>query len=75
MDSINILFAAVWLFGGLIWLRRAMSKEARPNAPVSLFPQPETAEKDRRWGMWLNAVLYIMLGALYVLKSIFSRQH
>jgi hypothetical protein len=52
-----------------------MSKEARPNAPVSLFTQPETTEKNRRWGMWVNAVLYVMLGVLYLLKSIFSRQH
>jgi polyferredoxin len=75
MDSINILFAVAWLVGGLMWLRRAMTKEARSNALVSLSPQPETAEKDRRWGMWVNAVLYVMLGLLYLLKSIFSRQH
>jgi hypothetical protein len=76
MGSINILFGAAWLFGGLIWLRRAMADEARPSAPISLFTQPETqTEKDRRWGMWVVAVLYVMLGVLYLLSGIFSQRH
>ncbi len=52
-----------------------MAKEARPSAPISLFTQPETqSEKDRRW-KWVNAVLYVMLGVLYLLKAIFSHRH
>ena len=53
-----------------------MADEARPSAAISLFTRPETqTEKDRRWGMWVNAVLYVMLGVLYLLKSIFSQRH
>jgi hypothetical protein len=74
MGSLNILFAVAWLLGGLIWLKRAMAKEARPSAPVSLFTQPETQTKNGRWGMWVNAVLYLILGVLYLLKIISSQQ-
>ena len=76
MGSINILFGVAWLFGGLIWLRRVIADEARPSAPISLFTQPETqTEKDRRWGMWVVAVLYVMLGVLWLLSDIFSQRH
>ena len=54
VGSINILFGVVWLFGGLIWLRRGMADEARPSG---------------RSGMWLGAVMYCVLGVLYLLKA------
>ena len=54
VSSINIVFGVVWLFGGLIWLRRGMADEARPSG---------------RSGMWLGAVMYCVLGVLYLLKA------
>jgi hypothetical protein len=50
-----------------------MAGEARPSAPICLFTQPKTqTEKDRRWGMWVVAVLYVMNGVLWLLSGIFS---
>jgi hypothetical protein len=76
MGSINILFGIVWFLGGLIWLRRAMTGEARQSTPISSPPErsPE-AERSRRWGTWVNVALYVMLGVLYLLKGIVSHQH
>jgi hypothetical protein len=76
VSSINILAGVAWLLGGLIWLGRATVDKARPSAPISSPAQPETlTEKHHRWGMWVNAVLYVMLGVLYLLKVIFSHRH
>lgn len=53
-----------------------MADDARPSAPVSSLTQPEAQNgKDRRWGMWVNVVLYVMLGVLYLLKGILSQRH
>ena len=71
----NILFGVVWLFSGLIWLRRAMADEARPNAPRGLFTEPEMQTgKDRRWRLRI-AVLYVMVGGCYLVSAIFSHGH
>jgi hypothetical protein len=76
VDSINILFGVVWLFGGLIWLRRAMTKQARPSEPASLLAEQEMPTQQKsRWVMWINAGLYVMLGVLYTLKAVFSQRH
>jgi len=75
MDSINILYGVAWLFGGLVLLSRAMKDKARPSASTSSLSQPGTqTEEQRRWGLWLSVVLYLMLGVLYFLKAIFSRR-
>ena len=65
MGSIDILYGALWLLGGFIWLRRALVNKARP---------PYT-EEQRRWGAWLSAAGYVMLGVLYLLKAGFSPRH
>jgi hypothetical protein len=71
MESMNILFGVVWLFSGLIWLRRAMADEARPGAPTGLFTQPKLqTEKGRRWRLGI-AVLYVTVGGLYLSSAIF----
>jgi len=71
MRSLNTLFGMAWLFSGLIWLRRAMADEARPNALTGLFTQPEMqTDKDRRWKLRIG-ILYVMLGAFYLVSAIF----
>ncbi len=51
-----------------------MAGKARPSAPTSSLTEPETqAEEQRKWGLWFCAVLYVMLGVLYLLKGIFQR--
>lgn len=71
-SSSNILFGACWLFTGAIWLKRAMTEEAHPNTPKSLFSETEMqTEKQRSWKFRL-AILYVMLGGLYLLFGILA---
>jgi hypothetical protein len=69
-SSLNILLGALWLFSGAIWLKKAMADEAHPSTPQSLFAETEIqTDKDRRWKFRL-AILYLMLGGLYLLVGI-----
>jgi len=75
MRSLNILFGVVWLFSGLMWLRRAMADEERPNTPTGLFTEPEMqTDKDRRWRLRI-AVFYVMIGGCYLVSAIFFHRH
>lgn len=76
VGSINILFSVVWLSGGVILLRRAMADKPRPTGPVSSLTQPEArTEKQLRWARWFSAVMYLVLGVLYLLKDILSHRY
>jgi hypothetical protein len=71
-SSLNILLGALWLFSGAIWLKRAMAEEAHPSTPKSLFSETEIqTDKERSW-KFLPAILYLMLGVLYLLFGIVS---
>jgi hypothetical protein len=72
MVTMNILWGVIWLLGALVWLRKAMADEARPSVPGPAQPDPQT-EKKRRFQNWVCAVLYVMLGVLYLLKETFER--
>jgi len=72
-SSLNILFGAFWLFSGAIWLKRAIADETHPSTPESLFAQIEiqTEKEERTWKFRL-AILYLMLGGLYLLVGIIA---
>jgi hypothetical protein len=71
----NIVLAVLWIFGGVVWLRRAAREEANPSTPISLFAQPERqTDKDRKSKKRL-AMLNLTLGCLYILSAIYSHTH
>jgi hypothetical protein len=68
----KIMIGLVWLILGIVWLYRAMREEAHPDAPASLFAEPEAqTDKDRSWKVRLG-VLNVMMGGVYVLSALFS---
>ncbi len=71
---LTISLGVMWLASGVLWLRRAMTEEANPGAPTSVFAEPERqSDKDRTWKTRLG-VLNLKLGGLYILSAIFSHR-
>jgi len=70
MSSGDILFGVMYFFSGVIWLRRGTRDEVNPTAPISLFALPQLqSDKDRAWKI-RTGVLYLMIGAVYLLFAI-----
>ena len=75
VDPMKVIIGLLWCFMGVVWLYRATTQEANPNAPVTLFKEPEAqSDKERGQKVWLG-VLAVILGGIWILFGIFSVHH